>query len=297
MSLRVRQRTFPLFQRLGFHVTTNHFNQPIPDTRTLKDSLWTKRSELVGIDLKEEGQVALLGDFAARFKDEYSGFPRGPVPGAPGYYVDNQVFESVDGEILYCMIRHLKPRRIVEIGSGFSTMLSAQAIASNHADDPKYACELVAIDPYPNAVLKAGFPGLSRVIEDEVQNVPLELFTNLGSNDILFIDSSHILRIGSDVQYECLEIVPRVAPGAVVHFHDIFLPSEYPKDIIFKGFQFPNEQYLVQAFLAFNEAFEVLWAGSFMHLAHPDLLESAFASYSRATRWPGSLWVRRRTSP
>jgi hypothetical protein len=154
---------------------------------------------------------------------------------------------------------------------------------------------LIAIDPYPNPVLKSGFPGLSRVIEDEVQDLPLELFTSLGPNDILFIDSSHILRIGSDVQYECLEIVPRVASGVVVHFHDIFLPSEYPKDIIFKGFQFPNEQYLVQAFLAFNDAFEIVWAGSFMHLTHPERLESAFPSYSRATRWPGSLWVRRRT--
>ena len=293
MPLKVRQRTFPVFQRLGFHITSNHFNQPIPDTRTLKDSLWTRRSELVGIDLKEPQQLALLDGFAARFKAEYNGFPLDPLSGAPRYYLNNHVFESVDGEILYCMVRHLKPRRIVEIGSGFSTMLSAQAIARNRADDPEYACELIAIDPYPNSVLKAGFPGLSRLIDDEVQNVPLELFTSLGSNDILFIDSSHILRIGSDVQYECLEVVPRVGPGAVVHFHDIFLPSEYPKDIIFKGFQFPNEQYLVQAFLAFNDAFEILWAGSFMHLTHPDRLESAFASYSRVTRWPGSLWLRR----
>jgi len=297
MSLRVRQRTFPLFERLGFHVTTNHFNQPIPDTRTLKDSLWTKRSELVGIEMKEEAQLALLDEFAARFKDEYSRFPRDPVAGAAGYYVDNHIFESVDGEILYCMVRHLKPRRIVEIGSGFSTMLSAQAILKNQMEDPGYACELIAIDPYPNPMLKAGFPGLSRVIKDEVQDLPLELFTSLGRNDILFIDSSHILRIGSDVQYEYLEVVPRLAPGVTVHFHDIFLPSEYPRDIIFKGFQFPNEQYLVQAFLAFNSAFEILWAGSFMHLTQPDALESAFASYSRATRWPGSLWVRRRTSP
>jgi predicted O-methyltransferase YrrM len=297
MSLRVRQRTFPLFQKLGFHVTTNHFNQPIPDTRTLKDSLWTRRSELVGIDLREQAQLALLDEFVASYTAEYGEFPRDPVPGAPRYYLDNHVFESVDGEVLYCMVRHLKPKRIVEIGSGFSTLLSAQAIARNRADDPDYACELIAIDPYPNPVLRAGFPGLSRVIEDEVQNVPLELFTSLGSNDILFIDSSHILRIGSDVQYEYLEVVPRLAPGVAVHFHDIFLPSEYPKDIIFKGFQFPNEQYLVQAFLAFNDAFEILWAGSFMHLIHPELLESAFPSYSRAARWPGSLWVRRRTSP
>jgi predicted O-methyltransferase YrrM len=293
MPLRIRQATFPIFQRLGFHVTSNHFNQPIPDTRTLKESLWTRHSELVGIDLNERKQRELLGLFVQRFKAEYDRFPLAKGDSPSAYYVNNKIFESVDGEMLYCMVRYLKPRRIIEVGSGFSTLLFAQAIARNKQEDVAYECELIAIEPYPNRVLKTGIPGLSRLIEDEVQNVPLALFASLGENDILFIDSSHVVRIGSDVQYECLEVLPRLAKGVVVHFHDIFFPAEYPRDIILKGYQFPNEQYIVQAFLAFNGSFELVWAGSFMHLAHPKQLEDAFASYTRAGRWPGSLWLRR----
>jgi predicted O-methyltransferase YrrM len=291
MSLRLRQRTFPLFQRLGFHVVPNRFNQPIPDTRTLKPALWETRSQLVGVNLREGEQLRLLSELSSRYKPEWDRFPLEPTTPNHQYYVNNRIFESVDGEMLYAMIRHHKPRRIVEVGSGFSTRLSAQAIARNVRDDAGYRCELTAIEPHPNPSLRSD--GAITLIDTEVQDVPLSFFTSLEENDILFIDSSHILRIGSDVQYECLEILPRLARGVLVHFHDIFFPSEYPPDTILKGYQFPNEQYIVQAFLSFNHAFEVLWAGSFMHLTHPDRLEAAFASYSRDTRWPGSLWLRR----
>jgi predicted O-methyltransferase YrrM len=291
MSLRLRQRTFPLFQRLGFHVVPNRFNQPIPDTRTLKPALWETRSQLVGVDLREGEQLRLLSELSSRYRPEWDRFPLEPTTPNHQYYVNNRIFESVDGEMLYAMIRHHKPRRIVEVGSGFSTRLSAQAIARNVRDDAGYRCELTAIEPHPNPSLRSD--GAITLIDTEVQDVPLSFFTSLEENDILFIDSSHILRIGSDVQYECLEILPRLARGVLVHFHDIFFPSEYPPDTILKGYQFPNEQYIVQAFLSFNHAFEVLWAGSFMHLTHPDRLEAAFASYSRDTRWPGSLWLRR----
>jgi predicted O-methyltransferase YrrM len=299
MSLRLRQRTFPLFQRLGFHVVPNRFNQPIPDTRTLKPSLWETRSQLVGVDMNEAGQLRLLSELVGQYKAEWDRFPLEPTFASAargggqggGYYVNNRIFESVDGEMLYAMIRHHKPHRVVEVGSGFSTLLSAQAIARNARDDVGYRCELIAIEPHPSPWLRSDRS--IRLIDTEVQDVPLSLFTSLEENDILFIDSSHVLRIGSDVQYECLEILPRLSQGVLVHFHDIFLPSEYPPDTIFKGYQFPNEQYIVQAFLSFNDAFEVLWGGSFMHLAHPDRLEAAFASYSHEARWPGSLWIRR----
>ncbi|HKV32268.1 MAG TPA: class I SAM-dependent methyltransferase [Candidatus Dormibacteraeota bacterium] len=291
MSLRLRQRTFPLFQRLGFHIVPNRFNQPIPDTRTLKPSLWERPSQLVGVKMNATAQLRLLSELAGRYKSEWDSFPlERTTPNR--YYVNNRIFESVDGEMLYAMIRRDKPRRIVEVGSGFSTLLSAQAIARNTRDDPHYRCELIAIEPYPSASLRSD-TGLTRLIDTEVQEVPLSLFTSLEPNDILFIDSSHVLRIGGDVQYECLEILPRLARGVLVHFHDIFFPSEYPPDTIFKGYQFYSEQYIVQAFLSFNDAFEILWGGSFMHLTHPDLLEAAFASYSRQVRWPGSLWLRR----
>jgi len=191
------------------------------------------------------------------------------------------------------MIRHFKPKKIFEIGSGNSTYLSAHAILKNKEEDNDYECELVAIEPYPNDILKAGFPGLSKLIPKKAQDIPLSEFKKLLENDILFIDSSHVLKIGSDVQYEYLEILPRLNKGVIIHVHDIFLPTEYPKEWVLKDYRFWTEQYLLQAFLAFNNSFEVLWAGSYMHLRYPDKLEEVFSSYKRDERWPGSFWIRK----
>jgi len=131
------------------------------------------------------------------------------------------------------------------------------------------------------------------LIPKKVQDIPLSEFKKLSENDILFIDSSHVLKIGSDVQYLYLEVLPRLNKGVIVHAHDIFLPAEYPKEWVLKNYIFWNEQYLLQAFLAFNNSFEVLWAGSYMHLRHPDKLEEAFSSYKRDKIWPSSFWIRK----
>jgi len=287
------KKLFTLWERLGFHITSNHFYEPIPDTRTLKDDLWEKQSELVGIGMNEKSQIDLLSLFSSKFKKEYENFPRNETSILYQYYVDNRGFESVDGEILYCMIRHFKPKRFIEIGSGNSTYLSAQAILKNKEEGNAYEYELVAIEPYPNDILKAGFPGLSKLVSKKVQDIPLSEFRKLRENDILFIDSSHVLKIGSDVQFEYLEILPRLHTGVVVHLHDIFLPAEYPKEWVLEKYIFWTEQYLLQAFLTFNDSFKVLWAGSYMHLKHPDKLEASFSSYKREERWPGSFWIRK----
>lgn len=287
------KKTFSFWQMLGFHITPVHFYESIPDTRELKDSLWRKHPELVGINMNEKKQLELLSFFASKFKKEYEAFPRNKTLIAYQYYVGNEGFESVDGEILYCMIRYFKPKRIIEIGSGNSTYLSAQAILKNKEEDGTN-CELIAVEPYPNKILEKGFPGFSKLIKNEVQEIPLSEFEKLRENDILFIDSSHVLKIGSDVQYEYLEILPRLNKGVIVHIHDIFLPAEYRKDWILKEYRFYTEQYLLQAFLTFNNVFEALWAGSYIHLKYPQLLERTFTSYSPKTVWPGSFWMRRK---
>jgi len=284
--------TFHVWQKLGVHITPVHYYQPLPDTRRLNGNLWKRLGALPGVDLNERFQLDLLSQFVAEYRSEYESFPREKQKEPFQYYVNCGFFESVDGEILYCMVRHFKPLRIVEIGSGFSTYVSAQAVRRNEQESAK-TCELVACEPYPNNVLKGGFPGLSRLIEKRVEEIPLSEFTGLEENDILFIDSSHVLKIGADVQYEFLEILPRLKPGVLVHVHDIFLPSEYPKDWVLRDLHFFTEQYLLQAFLAFNSSFEVLWGASFMHLKHPGELEKAFSSYDKSRVWPGSFWMRR----
>jgi hypothetical protein len=282
-------RYFELWEKNGFHITPNSFAHPIPDTRELKDDLWDRHSEMVGVDFAETRQVSLLELLASKFRSEYEQFPREKTDVPHQYYLDNPYFISVDAEILYCMIRHFKPSRIFEIGSGFSTFLAAQAVRQNEMEGSP--CELVAFEPYPNDVLKGGFPGLSRLIETKIENAQASEFARLKENDILFIDSSHSLKIGSDVYCEFLEIIPRLNKGVIIQVHDIFLPAEYPKDWVLKNHEFYNEQYLLHAFLAFNQSFEVLWAGSFMHLKHPQELRAAFDSYHGG--WPGSLWMRK----
>lgn len=283
---------FRVWQCLGFHITRNHYYEPVPDTRLLPDWLWQRQSELVGIEINETSQLQMLSEFVASFKDEYDSFPLTLDQRTKPYEycVNCGSFESVDGEVLYCMIRHFKPRRIFEIGSGNSTYLSAQALLKNN-EVPRHEATLVAYEPYPSDVLRRGFPGLSKLVPASVQRVPLSEFQQLEENDILFIDSSHVLRIGNDVQFEYLELLHRLNKG--VHVHDIFLPVEYPQDWVLEDYRFWTEQYLLQAFLTFNQSFEVLWAGHYMHLRHPDKLTAAFRSYNRSRTRPGSFWMRR----
>jgi hypothetical protein len=293
-----RNPWFNFFQRLGLHVTPLHYYQPIPDTRALDGAVWERPSKLVGLNMNDAAQLRLLERIHSHHAAEYDAFPLEPTATPHEFYYNNSYFRSVDPELLYSIVRDFRPRRIIEIGSGITTFLSAQAIRRNQQDDSAYICNLTAIEPFPNKTIRTGFPGLTALRSEPVQKTPLSLFEELEKNDILFIDSTHVLRIGSDVQYEILEIIPRLKPGVLVHLHDIFLPKEYPKEWVFKRHRFWTEQYVLQAFLAFNDAFEILWAGTYMHLNHSRELAAAFASYRRKLQepdWvgPGSLWMRR----
>lgn len=288
---KIIKKTFYLWEMLGFHITPIHYYEPIPYTRELKDGLWDILSELPGIDMNEQRQVELLSVFSSKYSNEYNLLPLEKTPRNYEYYVNNKSFGSVDGEILYGMIRHFKPQKIYEIGSGYSTMLSAQALLENEEEN-RHKTELIAIDPFPNNVIKKSFSGLSKLEIRKVQDVDLAVFKTLNENDILLIDSSHVLKTGSDVQYEYLELLPRLNNGVIIHCHDIFLPAEYLRKWVMKDNYFWTEQYLLQAFLAFNNTFQVLWAASYMHLKHSDLLQKAFNSYSEK-EWPSSFWLKK----
>jgi hypothetical protein len=173
------KRYFSLWENKGYHVTPVHFYEPLPDTRVLKNELWEKRSEMIGIDINEKKQLELLSSFVSKFKTEYDRFPKDKTPTPYVYYINNGSFSSVDGEILYCMIRHFSPKQIFEIGSGNSTYLSAQAVLKNRGEAENVECELVAIDPYPKVALKAGFPGLSNLKTTRTEDIPLSEFMKL----------------------------------------------------------------------------------------------------------------------
>jgi predicted O-methyltransferase YrrM len=279
----VARRTFGFWETLGLHVTPVHFYEPIPDTRSIAGSLWDARCA-IGVEMNDAQQVERLTNCYLRYKEEYEQFPR-VKPKGTGFWTSNPSFGSIDAEVLYCTIRSFQPKRIVEVGSGYSTFLAIQALRKNGKG------ELLCIEPYPN---EARLPNLNEIalIRQRVQDVPLSLFESLEANDILFIDSSHVLSCGSDVAFEFLEILPRLKNGVLVHFHDIFLPGEYPKEWIFRHHRFWNEQYLLQAFLSYNQVFEVIWGAYYMHTNHPEKLGEAFDMYDQK-RAPGSFWIRR----
>lgn len=274
------KRYFQLWQSRGYHIARVHYYEPTPDTRTLKDDLWSKPSDMVGVDMRVKSQLVLMEEFAERYKTEYEG-------------ADPITSGTPDWEALYCMVRHLQPRRIIEIGSGVSTRVAAMALEENRRRS-NIEASLIAIEPYPSDELCAGFSGLTELKRMPVQDVPLSEFEKLQENDILFIDSSHVLKIGGDVQREYLEIIPRLREGVVIHVHDIFFPFDYRRDWPMDRAIFWNEQYLLQAFLAFNSAFEVLLSNSYIHHLHPCALQRTFSLYNPEVHQPGSFWMRRR---
>jgi len=287
------RRTFSFWERLGLHLTYVHYYEPIPDTRSLGDALWNRNLELPGIDMNEAFQLEFLSQLAAVCHLPWQDLALSGSSKPGEFFLGNGYFDSVDAEILYGIVRNFKPRRVFEIGSGFSALLIENAIRDNRDENSFYACEHLAIDPLPAGFLSPGANGL-KVLPKKVQDVSLSTFQKLQRNDVLFIDSSHVLAVGSDVRFEYLEILPRLNPGVLIHCHDIFFPAEYPKDWIFCHHRFWNEQYLLQAFLAFNSEFEVLWAGHYMHLTHPDLLAQSIPSYKHGEMQPKSFWFRRK---
>jgi hypothetical protein len=277
---------FPFWEQHGFHVTPVHFYQPIPNTQSLPETLWNQQSELVGIDMNDAVQLDLLRNHFPKFRGEYDQFPAEPGSAPGRFYFNNGLFDGTDALVAYCMIRHFQPRLIIEVGSGFSSLVAAEAIAKNEDS------ALICIEPFPLDFLRKGVPGLHSLIEKKVEDVDLEFFSQLHSGDILFIDSSHTVRIGGDVNYLFLEILPRLDPGVIVHVHDIFLPLEYRREWVIDEFRFWTEQYLLQAFLSFNSEFEVLMANSYLNYYHQKELKVTFPSLPS---WGGgSFWMRRR---
>jgi predicted O-methyltransferase YrrM len=278
-----RQELFRNWQRHGFHVTPVHFYQPIPDTQALPDSLWSQPTELVGINMNDRVQLDLLQNHFTKLREEYRNFPAEPPPG------QQRPFRGIDALVAYCMVRHFQPRLIIEVGSGFSSVVLGQAAARNKSS------ALICIDPFPNELLRENSISVLRsLVETKVQELDVEFFSQLDSGDILFIDSSHTVRIGGDVNYLFLEVLPRLKPGVIVHVHDIFLPFEYRRDWVLDEFRFWTEQYLLQAFLMFNSEFEVLMANSYLNHYHRADFKAAFPGLPS---WKGgSFWMRRKPS-
>jgi glycosyltransferase involved in cell wall biosynthesis len=264
-----------VFYRRGFHLLRKHFYLPIPDDTDRLDYFWGKPSALPGLDMNDDVPLRMMKNVFPPFLDEFrKRFPLYKKEGTdPGFYLINGGYMAVDAHVYYCLIRQNRPRRILEIGVGNSTLLAIAANAYNEQDGRR-AC-LTSVDPYPWELFRGGYPGLDELIDRRVQDVPLATFEALEADDILFIDSSHVIRSGNDVHFEFLEVLPRLKPGVLVHVHDVSLPKPYPK-VYFDNDLYWNEQYVLQAFLAFNDRFEVIWPGNYMMVTYPERMLETF---------------------
>lgn len=272
----------------------DHHYSPVPDSRALarepaRSRVWPgPPRDVVGVDWRDDEQVTLLRDSLGRRTT--LPLPSEPTGDLTEYHSGNDMFSRLDAWVLQAMLRHLRPRQLIEIGCGWSSLMTARVNREELDGQMNVTC----IEPYPPAFLEGGVPGITELIATPVQDVPVSEFLRLRANDVLFIDSSHTVKTGGDVTYLVEEVLPRLARGAVIHFHDIFLPFDYPQDWVFSGRAW-NEQYLVRAFLAFNSEFQVLLSVGWMAHNHPDLLADTLPNYpDDYANGGGSLWLQRR---
>ena len=278
-----------LFNWIGVFPIRDHYYEPLFNPRHLRFPLHQDRS-LPGIDLNIQGQLSLLDRFS--YAEELRRFPR-RASGKAEYFYANRNFGPGDAEYLYSLIRLHKPARIVEIGSGMSTLMALNAIDANRKEVASYACRHVCVEPYEMPWL-SDLKGVE-VVRSVVQSVDKDLFRPLGENDILFIDSSHVIRPQGDVICEYLEILPILRSGVLIHVHDIFTPRDYPEEWVLDQVRFWNEQYLVEAFLSFNSAFRVVGAVNFLAHHHRDQIETKCPVLREniGIARPASLWLQR----
>ncbi len=279
----------PILRPFGYTLVADHFYQPIPSDRELLLYKNTPRS-LRGLDFRLEDQVrfvkGLFHDFRGEFNDPAI-FCRYGYDGRTG-------FSNGDPHILYAIIRDVRPSRIVEVGAGKTTQIMAAALAMNVAEgSPK--TKVISIDPYPKPLLKSLAVNAKdmmdfSLLEQPVQSVDPGIFESLGPRDILFVDSSHVFKQGSDVEFEFLNIYPVLKKGVLLHLHDIFLPYDYPLSWNQRNYKFWNEQYFLEVFLRGNDKFKILSSSSV--IAHHDsqVFSDAIAAYD-PSRVPGSFWM------
>ncbi len=268
-----------------------HFYSPIVSIDEVKQNenkIWSSEapSEILGIELNVLFQLSLIENFALY----YAELPFNETKADNRrYYYKNKFYSYTDGIMLYSMVRHYKPKRIIEIGSGFSSALmmdTNELFFSNSID-------ITFVEPYPNrlkSLMGNDDPRQYSIIEDNVQNLNISLFQSLKKGDILFVDSSHVSKTGSDVNFILFNILPILDKGVLIHFHDIFYPFEYPKKWVYDGFNW-NETYLVRAFLMNNDSFEIILWSDYLHQKHKNFFHQMPLTLKNTG---GNLWIEKK---
>lgn len=270
-----------------------HFYSPIVDVRDVylrRDEIWPDRPVLLGIDFNDASHRAILTEVFPRHVADYD-YPDGAAEaeGGSGFFTDNPAFSFLDARALFVLLREWRPRRLIEIGGGFSTLLAADVNTRFLSG----SVDITSIEPHPRAFLERPVPGLARLLAERVERIDADLFAQLEGGDVLFIDSSHVAKTGSDVTYLIFEILPRLAPRVKIHFHDVFFPHDYPEDWVLRENRSWNEQYLVRALLMYSSAFRVVFGCSYAFHRYPDLVCEALRLPNGRALGGGSLWIER----
>ena len=293
-TFRLIKSIYNLLKSNNLHVFSlyppGHFSSPIPNTRDIlsrEHALFDQSiRDIPGVDLREQEQMNLL----QALSKYYFELPFTPNPTGPRrYYYENDFFSYGDAIILFSMLRHYRPRRVIEIGSGFSSavMLDTKELFLGDSID------LTFVEPDPDrllGLLKENQADECYLIQKRIQDIDLSVVEYLGDNDFLFVDSSHVLKVGSDVGYIIFQILPRLKKGVIVHFHDVPWPFEYPKEWLGRGIIW-NEAYFLRSFLQYNNAFQVLYFNAYIHQFHQEMLGQMMPLCLRNPG--GGLWLKK----
>jgi Methyltransferase domain len=269
------------------------YQSPIPklsEIRADRDRIFALPEEIPGIPLNAEAQRA-LGAELAPFVAECP-FPATLTP-PWRYYGENDFFTWGDSLVLHALIRHFRPARILEVGSGFSSAVILDTVEHYLGD----ATRCTFVEPFPDRLRSLLRPEDERrctVIVDRVQSLGLDSFRELSAGDILLIDSSHVSKVGSDVNWLFFEVLPQLAPGVLVHVHDVFYPFEYPEDLFPSGYAL-NEAYMLRAFLIFNDRFRIIFWNDYLKKCDGDWLARTLPGCLK--RWSSSIWLRSTEAP
>jgi hypothetical protein len=276
-------------RELGYDLVKRHYYSEVPDLDSLPAGIWSARSELSGIDFDVAAGLRFVREELGAAMAEFDA-PQHSRGDPAEFYFQNTFYEGLDAETLYAMVRRYRPRRVLELGSGMSTLVIARARECNGL---RPGDRHDVFDPFSRPELRDALRSACELHPVSATEVPAAAFAQLAAGDLLFVDTTHTVKIGSDVNRVILDVLPRLAPGVLVHFHDIYLPYEYPIEFYTElGFSWA-EQYLLQAFLALNPEFEILFGNAALAREHPAEIAAALPSAAESTR-PSAFWIRRR---
>lgn len=265
----------------------NYYEPLINPKKYLVNSL-RKDRKLNGIDFNINEQLKLIENF--KFNQELVQFPIEKNENLK-FFHNNGSYSYGDAEYLYNIVRYFKPSKFIEIGSGNSTLMVRNAIKANQFENKNYSCHHICIEPYEQPWLeKLGV----QVIREKVELLDYSIFQQLEKNDILFIDSSHIIRPEGDVLFEYLELLPLLKPGVIVHIHDIFTPKNYLDNWVITEHRLWNEQYILEAFLTLNKEFRIIGALNFLRHNYSNEFDKKHPlSALNKEHEPGGFWIQR----